>query len=728
MKGLSARQHAVDVISQRSHYDGRVDYTVTSIKEVFADHVFTENVQLERLPKDVFQKLQKTIKAGETLDATIADAVAIAMRDWAIEHGATHFTHWFQPMTGATAEKHDSFITPTADGGVLAQFSGRELIMGEPDASSFPSGGLRATFEARGYTAWDPSSPAFLLENPNGTTLIIPTMFMSWSGDALGKKIPLLRSQEVIGNHAMRILRLFGSGATKQVFSTIGSEQEYFLVDKLFYHARPDLINTGRTLFGAKPPKGQELDDQYFGAINERVLTIMSEVEYELLKLGVPIKTRHNEVAPGQYEIAPTFEPANLAVDHNLLIMDTLRRVANRHGMACLLHEKPFAGINGSGKHHNWSINTDDGKNLLKPGSTPHANAQFLVFCAAVCDAVHRNGHLLRLSICGAGNDHRLGANEAPPAIISVFLGSQLDEIFEDIAAGKATSSRDGGHIELGVSMLPKLRRDPGDRNRTSPFAFTSNRFEFRAVGSSQNPSGPNTVLNAIVSEVLDEYATVLEKAVEGGQDVEAAAQALLAERIPMFKPVLFLGDNYATEWHTDAVQRGLRDLPTTPEVLATLNEPGSRAVLTKYGIYTERELESRKEILCENYATARIIEAETAMMMAKTLILPAALSYQTEVAHAVGAVKSAGLHEAVQEAFLREVIDLTSGLRVKVEELEVLLAAVPEDDALEAARYSCDTILAKMDELRAVGDKLEGIIPDHLWPLPTYREMLFIR
>src|SRR6184192_406602 len=522
------------------------------MKDLFGANVFNEEVQRQRLPKQVYKALQKTVKQGASLDPSVADAVAVAMKDWAIERGATHFTHQFQPMTGLTAEKHDSFLQPSEGGQAVVEFSGKELVRGEPDASSFPSGGIRATFEARGYTAWDPTSPAFIHNGPNGATLVIPTAFLSWTGEALDKKTPLLRSMEALSTQALRILRLFGNKEAKKVFTTVGPEQEYFLIDKNFLYARPDLLNCGRTLFGAKPPKGQELEDQYFGTIPERVLACMADVEAELFKLGVPVKTRHNEVAPSQYEIAPTFENSNLATDHQNLIMETLRKTADKYGLVCLLHEKPFAGINGSGKHNNWSMATDTGENLLNPGGNPHDNAQFLVFCTAVIRAVNKYSEILRLSIASAHNDHRLGANEAPPAIISIFLGDQLQDIFEQIEKGGAKSSKQGGQFVTGVSVLPPLPKEAGDRNRTSPFAFTGNKFEFRAVGSSANISGANTVLNTIVAESLDYMATKLEADIKGGKDLNKAIQDLLPGIVKESKKVIFNGNNYAEEWHQE--------------------------------------------------------------------------------------------------------------------------------------------------------------------------------
>lgn len=728
MMEANVRQVAISEISKVQAVGGAVNYSDKDIREVYCEHVFNEAVQRQHLPKSIFNALQKTIKAGHEIDPVIADAVALAMRDWAIEHGATHYTHWFQPLTGSTAEKHDSFVTPTPDGEVLAQFSGKDLVRGEPDASSFPSGGLRATFEARGYTAWDPSSPAFILENPNGATMAIPTIFVSWTGDALDKKTPLLRSMEAISTQAIRVLRLFGNTVSKRVFTTVGAEQEYFLVDKHFYLNRPDLINTGRTLFGAKPPKGQELDDQYFGAIHQRVLSYMAEMEYELLRLGVPIKTRHNEVAPGQYELAPTFETANLATDHQMLTMETMRKVAARHGFACLLHEKPFAGINGSGKHNNWSMTTDDGENLLEPGDTPHANAQFLIFCAATVRAVHKYAGLLRLSACGAGNDHRLGANEAPPAIISVFLGEQLADVFEQLESGSANSSKAADHIEIGVSMLPKLPRDAGDRNRTSPFAFTGNKFEFRAVGSSQNVSGPNTILNTIVAESLEYIVTKLEQVVENGKDLNSAIQELLSEMAGEFKPILFGGDNYAEAWTKEAAKRGLPNLKGTVDCASLWTDKETIDLFTKYNVYSERELHSRQEIMLEKYATVIAIEANMASVMAHTMILPAALRYQADVAEAINNAKTAGIEDSTQMELLKELVEAISNARKAAVALDQAIAADTDGGAMQEATYQYKTVIPAMEELREWGDKLELLVSDNYWPLPTYREMLFIR
>src|SRR5436305_1508158 len=654
MSAANGRQGILRAIAAAEHDLHRVNFRKFHVKDLFGADVFSEAVQRERLPKAAFKALQKTIKLGAPLDPQIADAVANAMKDWAIEHGATHYTHLFYPMTGLTAEKHDSFVTPTNDGRAIVEFSGKELVKGEPDARSCPSAGVRAAFEARGYTAWDPTSPAFIHEGPNGATLVIPTAFLSWTGEALDKKTPLLRSMEALSTHALRILRLFGNDDSKKVFTTVGPEQEYFLIDKNFFYARPDLINAGRTLFGARPPKGQELEDQYFGSIPERVLACMAAAEAELFKLAVPVKTRHNEVAPSQYEIAPIFEDSNLATDHQMQTMEVLRRTADKYGLACLLHEKPFAGINGSGKHNNWSMATDAGENLLNPGETPHDNAQFLVFCVAVIRAVAKYPELLRVSVASAGNDHRLGANEAPPAIISIFLGEQLQDIMDQLERGKPEKTLPGGFMEVGVSVLPKLPRDAGDRNRTSPFAFTGNKFEFRAVGSSQSIAGPNTVLNTIVAESLDFIATNLEKAVKSGQDLNKAIQGLLPGVLKERKKVIFNGDNYAEDWHKEAEKRGLPNLRNTVDCLPIILRKDTTELFTKYRVYSERELQSRYAILSENYVKTVNIEGQLTSMMARTMILPAALKYQADVATAVNATKAAGVENGPQLDLLK--------------------------------------------------------------------------
>jgi glutamine synthetase len=724
----NSRSQAIRAIVNAKHQLNRVNFKQTHLKDLFGDNVFNEELQRQLLPKSVFKMLQQTIKHGAPLDAAIADNVANAMKDWAMAKGATHFTHMFQPMTGLTAEKHDSFLVPTADGKAITEFSGKELVRGEPDASSFPSGGIRATFEARGYTAWDPTSPAFIHEGANGATLVIPTVFLSWTGEALDKKTPLLRSMEALSTQALRILRLFGNKEAKKVFTTVGPEQEYFLIDKNFYYARPDLINAGRTLFGTKPPKGQELEDQYFGSIPERVLACMAEAEAELFKLAVPVKTRHNEVAPSQYEIAPIFEDSNLATDHQMLTMEVLRRTAERYGLACLLHEKPFAGINGSGKHNNWSMSTDGGENLLNPGDTPHDNAQFLVFCVAVIRAVAKYPELLRVAVCGAHNDHRLGANEAPPAIISIFLGDQLQDVIDQLEKGAAKSTKQGGFMEIGVSVLPKLPRDAGDRNRTSPFAFTGNKFEFRAVGASQSIAGPNTVLNTIVAESLDFIATNLEKAVKSGLALNKAIQDLLPKIITESKRVIFNGDNYSEEWHKEAERRGLPNLRNTVDALPVITRKDSVELFGKYRVYTERELQSRFMILAEHYVKTVNIEGQLMSMMARTMILPAALRYQAEVASAVNATKAAGVDNSSQVELLKSLTATISEFQSAVASLDKALGHHAEGEAADHAKYSRDKILPAMASLRTLGDKLETVVADDLWPLPTYREMLFIK
>ncbi len=722
------RQQAIIAIANARYQLNRIDFRTTHLKELFGELVFNEEEQRARLPKPVFKALQRTIRQGVPLDPSMADTIAAAMKDWAIEHGATHFTHLFQPMTGLTAEKHDSFLTPTGTGRAIAEFSGKELVKGEPDASSFPSGGLRATFEARGYTAWDPTSPAYIREAPNGATLVIPTVFVSYTGEALDKKTPLLRSMEALSTHALRILRLFGNTEAQKVFSTVGPEQEYFLIDKHFFYARPDLVNCGRTLFGAKPPKGQELEDQYFGAIPERVLACMADCEAQLFRLGVPVKTRHNEVAPSQYEIAVTYEDANLACDHNQLVMDILRQTADRYGLVCLLHEKPFAGINGSGKHNNWSMATDTGENLLNPGDSPHENAQFLVFCVAVIRAVARYPELLRVSVASAGNDHRLGANEAPPAIISVFLGEQLQDVMDQLERADLKGTRQGGYMEIGVSVLPKLPRDAGDRNRTSPFAFTGNKFEFRAVGSSFSIAGPNTVLNTIVAESLDYIATHLEAAVKAGKPLHKAIQELLPGIIKESKKVLFNGDNYSEEWHREAERRGLPNLRNTVDAIPVIIRKDSVELFTKYKVFNERELQSRYVIFSEKYVKEVTIEANMMLMMARTMILPAAVEYQGRVAQTVATVKSAGIDPAAQAEHLRELTEAISHFQAAIAALDKAVHHHPEGDAYAHAKYVRDAVLPKMTELRKWGDKLETLVADELWPLPTYREMLFIK
>jgi glutamine synthetase len=692
--------------------------------EIFGSNVFTKAEMQLRLPKSIYKSVVATIEKGAKLDPAIADAVAAVMKDWALEKGATHYAHVFYPLTGLTAEKHDSFLEPVSDGATLAEFAGKVLIQGEPDASSFPSGGLRNTFEARGYTGWDVTSPAYILENPNGNTLCIPTVFVSMTGEALDHKTPLLRSQQAMGAHAERILALFGHTNSEKVVSFCGPEQEYFLVDRHFFLARPDLINAGRTLFGAKPPKGQEFDDHYFGAVPERVLGFMMDTERELFKLGIPAKTRHNEVAPGQFEIAPMFERANIASDHQQLLMTTFKTIAKKHGMECLFHEKPFAGVNGSGKHVNFSLGNAELGSLLVPGDTPHENAQFLVFCAAVIRAVHKYAGLLRVSVASATNDHRLGANEAPPAIISIFLGDQLADVFEQIAKGAATSSKGKGTMIIGVDTLPHLPTDPGDRNRTSPFAFTGNRFEFRAPGSGQTVAVPMVMINTIMADSLDYMATALEKAVADGEDFDVAVQTLLTEIITEHGAVVFNGDGYSDNWQIEAAERGLPNLKTTLDALPELIKPESLALFEKYKVFNDREMHSRYEVGLEQYALTIHVEAKLALELGSTVILPAAMRYQTEVAQNVATLKAAGMEPstALLEDVSTPIADLVSSLADLKKGLEDHSAVSAMDEASHA-----QSLLPAMEAVRAAADTLEGVVADDLWPLPTYQEMLYI-
>jgi len=724
----SVRQAALQAITNSQQELNRIDFKKNVLKDMFGKHVFNEEVQRELLSKPIFKALQRTIKNAEPLDPDIADAVASAMMSWAIEKGATHYTHLFQPMTGLTAEKHDSFIVPTDDGKAIVEFSGKELVRGEPDASSFPSGGIRATFEARGYTAWDPTSPAFIMEAPNGATLVIPTAFLSWTGEALDKKTPLLRSMEALSKQAVRVMHLFGKKDVKKVFTTVGPEQEYFLIDRNFYVNRPDLMLAGRSVLGTSSPKGQELEDQYFGTIPERVIAYMADAEVQLYKLGVPVKTRHNEVAPSQYEIAPIFEGTNLATDHQMLVMEILRKTAPKYGLACLFHEKPFAGINGSGKHNNWSMSSDTGENLLNPGDNPHDNAQFLTFCVAVIRAVFKYPELLRLSVASAANDHRLGANEAPPAIISIFLGDQLQDIMEQLEKGPPTSTKKGGHMEIGVSVLPKLPKDAGDRNRTSPFAFTGNKFEFRAVGSSQSIAGPNTVLNTIVAESLDFVATHLEAAVKAGKDFNKSLQELLQSILHECKPVLFNGDGYSEEWHKEAAKRGLPNLRTTIDALPVVTDKKTVDLFTKYKVYSARELESRFNILCEAYVKTVNIEGKVLAMMVKTMVIPSVVRYQGEVAQSLVSVKAAGADATVQADLVKAISTSLAGLKKAVDGLEHALEHAGSGDLYDHAKHMQKEVLSAMLEVRKHSDHLETLVADDHWPLPTYREMLFIK
>ncbi len=723
----NARQAALAAIVSSTAKLNFIDFKSTHVKDLFGTNVFSEDVQKQRLPKSIFKKLQETVKRGKPLDPTIADAVASAMKDWAIEKGATHYSHIFQPMTGGTAEKHDTFVTPTGSGGAMASFSGKELTQGEPDASSFPSGGLRATFEARGYTFWDPTSPAYIVENPNGATLVIPTAFLSWTGEALDKKTPLLKSVDAIEISAKRVLKVFGKEDVK-VITTVGPEQEYFLIDKNFYFARPDLIACGRTLFGAPPPKGQELEDQYFGSIPDRVLAYMSDCEAELFKLGIPVKTRHNEVAPSQYEIAPTYESANLATDHQNLTMEVLKKTAGKYGLVCLQHEKPFAGINGSGKHNNWSIGSDS-ENFLEPGSNTHDNLQFLVFCTAVIRAVDKYAEILRLSIASAHNDHRLGANEAPPAIISIFLGDMLTDLFDQIEKeGVAKTTRAGGLFNTGASVLPILPKDSGDRNRTSPFAFTGNKFEFRAVGSSANIAGPNTVLNTIIADSLDYLADKLEASMKAGKDLKTAVAEAVQPVYKAHKRVLFNGNGYSDEWHKEAEKRGLANLKTTVDVLPVVIRKDTIDLFSKYGVYSEAELKSRFHILSEAYVKALQIEAKTALLMARTMILPAAFRYQGELASSIASAKSAGAASPGGIETLSAVVSGINELQLGITKLDKALNHHAEGEPYDHAIQARGEIFPALNGVREAADKLEAIVADDLWPLPTYREMLFIK
>lgn len=677
--------------------------------ELFGENVFNMRVMREHLSEKTVKSLEATIKTGKTLDASIADEVAEAMKEWAVSKGATHFTHWFQPLTGSTAEKHDSFIVPDGQGSVVCKFSGSELIQGEPDASSFPSGGLRATFEARGYTGWDPSSPAFIKDN----TLCIPTVFCGYHGEALDKKTPLLRSTKAVAAQAERLAKLFNLPCKQEAVSTLGAEQEYFLIDEEMYNARLDLQQTGRTLFGVKPAKHQQMEDHYFGAVKSRVMAFMEDLDLELWRLGVPSKTRHNEVAPAQFEMAPVFETLNLAVDHNMLAMELLRKTAEKHGFVCLLHEKPFAGVNGSGKHNNWALAGPDGKNWLSPGDNPHENAKFMTMICALIKAVDTHADLLRATVATAGNDHRLGANEAPPAIISIFLGDQLSDIVEQIEKGGAKSSKAGGSINLGVDTLPALPRGNTDRNRTSPFAFTGNKFEFRAVGSNQSCAGSNVVINTIVAEALDEICTKLEADVKAGKDFNDSLQKLLASIIKKHKRILFNGDNYTEAWAKEAEKRGLPNVKKTPDALKAFNTEKAKKLFSKYGVLSAKELHSRFEIYNETYEKTIEIEAGVALTMAKTMILPAAMTAQADLAASIKSIAAAGGTTASAKV----------ALKAMSAESEKLFKAV----ALLEKAHGAEKLIAAMVKVRASADALEKMVPDDVWPMPTYSEMLFM-
>jgi glutamine synthetase len=729
---VMASPSASDAIRSISNWSASAGRSVAPARsraaEDFGSLTFNDEAQRARLPRDAYRALRRAVAQGEPLDPAVADIIASALKDWAVEHGATHYTHWFQPMTGITAEKHDSFLVPGADGRAVAEFSGRELIKGEPDASSFPSGGMRSTFEARGYTAWDPTSPPWLLVTPNGTTLVIPTAFVSWTGEALDKKTPLLRSMDALSKQAVRILKLFGSKA-QRVVTTCGPEQEYFLIDRQFFFERPDLINAGRTLFGARPPKGQELEDHYFGSIPDRVLAFMMDVERELYKVGVPVKTRHNEVAPGQYELAPIFENANVATDHQMMTMEMLRRVAPKYGLAVLMHEKPFAGVNGSGKHLNWSISDEFGNNLLNPGDTPHDNIQFLVFCAAVLRAVNRFQGLLRFSIASAGNDHRLGANEAPPAIISIFLGDMLTDIFQQIEkAGSAKTTKSGGILDIGVGVLPKLPRDAGDRNRTSPFAFTGNKFEFRAVSSNQSIALPNVALNVAVADSLDYAANELETGLKEGKKLQVAVKQLLTKLIKENKRIIFNGNNYSAEWQKEAEKRGLLNLRTSVEAYSEAVKPEVIKAFETYGVLNERELRARYEVAIEQYNKTINVEGQLMVLMANRYILPAAYKYVGELAETVSALKAAGASAKEARRALDDLCKLTDEFKGRTDRLQALLEHSADGSAEKHAKFFRDKVVPAMTSLRETGDSLEAIVPHDGWPLPTYREMLFIK
>jgi len=693
--------------------------------DVFGSNVFSKSVMQKRLPKLVFKSVMATVEHAKPLDPTVADVVAAAMKDWAMEKGATHYAHVFYPLTHLTAEKHDSFLEPGGDGSSIAEFAGKTLTQGEPDASSFPNGGLRNTFEARGYTGWDATSPAYILDNPNGKTLCIPTVFISMTGEALDHKTPLLRSQQAMAKHAERVLRLFGHEQPDAVVSFAGAEQEYFLIDRSFFLSRPDLLNAGRTLFGAKPPKGQEFDDHYFGAIPDRVLGYMLDCERELFKLGIPAKTRHQEVAPGQFELAPMFERSNVAADHQQLLMSTLKRIARKHGMECLFHEKPFEGINGSGKHVNFSLGNSTEGNLLLPGDTPHDNAQFLVFCAAVIRAVHKYGGLLRVSVASASNDHRLGANEAPPAIISIFLGDQLTDVFEQIAKGGAKSSKKKGTLEIGVDTLPVLPSDPGDRNRTSPFAFTGNRFEFRAPGSLQSIAGPMVTLNTILAEALDFIATKLEGLAAEGTEFNAAVQKVLEDIITVHGSVVFNGDGYTDAWPVEAEKRGLPNLRTTPDALPQLVSEDALELFSRYGVFSHHEMHSRYEIGLEQYILSVGVEARLTLEIANTVILPAVLRYQTELAANLASLKAIGAE--LDSTTFDEVSAAMKTLRGGIATLRAEIEKDHEGSAEEQAAHIQGEVLPAMNAVRAAADELETLVADDLWPLATYQEMLFI-
>ncbi|MBI1762684.1 MAG: glutamine synthetase III [Acidobacteria bacterium] len=725
--GNQGRLWAINEVSKRTP---RVIANGAKASDLFGSNTFNAKVMVEKLPKAVYKSLLQTVKGGHKLDQSIAPAVAHAVKEWAIEKGATHYTHWFQPNTGITAEKHDTFLTIDGEGQAIERFDASQLIQSEPDASSFPSGGLRATFEARGYTAWDPSTPIFIMDSTNGKTLCIPSVFISYHGQILDKKTPLLRSDEYLNMNAQKVLKLFNSKATR-VFSTLGPEQEYFLIDEAFYALRPDLVATGRTLIGAKPPKGQELEDQYFGSIKARILAFMQEFEHELFKLGIPVKTRHNEVAPSQYESAPLFESVSVATDHNQLTMEMLRQVAKRHNLAFLIHEKPFAGINGSGKHNNWSMATDNGENLLEPGDTPEKNLQFLCFLLATMKGVYKHQGALRAAIASSGNDHRLGANEAPPAIISVFLGDALTKILDAIEAGKlkgATSEKQV--IALGISKLPEIAKDNTDRNRTSPFAFTGNKFEFRAVASSSSTATPMATLNSAVGEALAEMAARLEASLKKTKDFDKAVIDVIKEFVAETKAIRFEGNNYADEWRDEAAKRGLLNLAKTPEALLQLKTKEVKALFKNSGVYKPDELESRYHLEIERYIKDLEIEVAALRELALTAVLPAAYTYQAQVAGSVAALAAVGVAEAAlasQKADVAALAQLIADLNGAVAALDHTVEKAEHDNVEKKAVAFASAVSEAMLAVREVCDKLEGVVDDGLWPLPKYREMLFL-
>lgn len=717
--------HDSDVVSAARNWrmEGIVQPTPAAmVNEVFASDVLTTEGLRERLSKPVWRSLQATMEKGAPIDPAIADTVALAMKTWAMEKGATHYTHWFHPLTGSTAEKHDSFVSPTSDGSAIAQFAGKELIQGEPDASSFPSGGLRATFEARGYTAWDPTSPAFIMRHSNGATLCIPTAFVSWTGEALDLKTPLLRSIEALNQSAMKALGLFGVSDAGKVSSTLGAEQEYFLIDEEFFYRRPDLVMTGRTLFGAKPPRGQELEDHYFGSIPNRVLSFMTDAEQQLYALGIPVKTRHNEVAPGQFEIAPIFEHSNIAADHQQITMQVLRNTARRYGLVCLMHEKPFAGINGSGKHCNWSMGTSSGMNLLEPGDTPQDNMQFLFFCAAVIRAVDLHQDLLRISVASASNDHRLGANEAPPAILSIFLGSELTGVFDRLASGKGAAGKKAGLLGLGTPVLPNIPLHSGDRNRTSPFAFTGNKFEFRAVGASQSISMPITVLNTIVAESIDYLREQVEARMKKKASFEDALKDVLKAIYTKHKRIVFNGDGYSQAWHEEAAKRGLLNLRTALDAIEHLGDKKNIALFSQYGVLSAREVEARQEIMYDIYFKTVNIEGETTEWIAQTQILPGVVAYMSDLAN-TGVKGSRAIDKTLEGVKVA-----ADSLYDALESLKAQNAELGGDEVHQKAHHMRDNVLPAMLKVRMAADILERVVADRHWPLPSYREMLFVK